>query len=626
MSRKLCLAAIAGIVSGSLGGIDDIRAQSQQHETGETLPPITVTATRNRTPTRTRDGGSASIVPAQTAPAATSGELPQPGRGEVSAAVSALPAATTTITQRTLRELSVASYGDIFRPLPGFTVSNYGQGAIGYGIALRGFTEAEHGRDVAVSIDGMPVNEVSSLHTPNYFDLNQLIPETVKSIEVVRGPFSVEQGDSNIGGAVRITTKRSDPYASATGEGGTYGTGRALLTYGREGGAVTPYLALEGYRSDGYRDNSFTERFNSFNKVTMPAGEGLLSLRVQAYGTTSGAPGFINRDAVLSGALSPKTAVNGSDGTDRKMQNIVANYTSGMPDQEFSGTLYVNHFDHSRYADFGGGQRVQTDKRTYTGGTLRKVWTTESFGAPVQVLLGGDWRTDFIDTYEGPTVNRMLTAKTIDVGVNQTNLAGFGQVQVKPADWLKLTAGLRYDHFFYDVDDLLTQNRFRTQTNVWSPKFGASLTPLPWLDIYANYGEGFRSPDAALELLTNPGLRPVKIKSEEIGSQFRFGHLQLQASLWRTDIANEVYQPAAGLPVQNLGRSRRQGIELEGRYALVKDPENDVSLFANYVNTSARLRNGGPSLYVPNVPQDLLNLGVEFNVATGNSLCDLRRP
>jgi outer membrane receptor for ferrienterochelin and colicin len=31
---------------------------------------------------------------------------------------------------------------------------------------------------------------VSSIHTPNYADLNILIPETVERLEVVRGPFS----------------------------------------------------------------------------------------------------------------------------------------------------------------------------------------------------------------------------------------------------------------------------------------------------------------------------------------------------------------------------------------------------------------------------------------------------
>jgi outer membrane receptor protein involved in Fe transport len=551
-------------------------------------------------------------LPADAAPAA-------PGRNQLSTAASALPAATTTINAANVAATPITSYGDVFRPLPGFYVSNYTQGAIGYGIALRGFTEAEHGRDVAVFIDGMPLNEVGSLHTPNYVDLNPLIPETVRSIEVIRGPFSVEYGDSNLGGSVNIVTKRSEPFASIGVEGGSFGTLRSVGTYSQTGGWMEPYVVLEGYRTDGYRDNSFIDRLNSFNKFTMPVADGLLSVRMQAYETRSGAASYINRDAVLTGALSPKFAVNPTDGTDRSMQNIVANYASGERDQELTGTFYVNRFDHDRYADFGGGQRVQHDDRVYLGGTIRKVWTGAIHDAvPVQLLVGGNWRTDFIDTFQASTVNRQIVAKTLDVGVDQTNLAGFAQLQVKPVQWLKLTGGARYDHFFFDIDDKLALNQITSDSGVWSPKGGVSITPLSWLEFFGNYGEGFRSPNAPLELLSNPSLTPFKLKSKEVGAALRFERWMVQASVWSTDIANEIFQAAPLLPLQNLGQSKREGYDLETRYWFLRDRQNDLNLFANFTQMRAELIGRGDSRFVPNVPQWLLNVGTEFSVATRN--------
>lgn len=77
-----------------------------------------------------------------------------PGRGALSPVVSALPANTTTLDGQTIRRLPIFSYGDIFRPLGGFDVSNYGQGGVGYGIALRGFSDGDHGKDIAYFIDG----------------------------------------------------------------------------------------------------------------------------------------------------------------------------------------------------------------------------------------------------------------------------------------------------------------------------------------------------------------------------------------------------------------------------------------------------------------------------------------
>ncbi|MBV9061430.1 MAG: Plug domain-containing protein, partial [Alphaproteobacteria bacterium] len=190
------------------------QGEAQSSGSGVSIPAVTVTApdtarkkqaqrsapdqSRRRAATnRPRQPGSA---PAPGGAPGGAGLAPTgaPGRGELSSAVTALPAAVTVIDAPAISRLPVTTYGDLFRSLPGFNVSNFGQGAIGYGLSLRGYTEAEHGRDIAYYIDGVPVNEISSLHTPNYADLNILLPETVKSIEIVRGPFSVEYGDSNL--------------------------------------------------------------------------------------------------------------------------------------------------------------------------------------------------------------------------------------------------------------------------------------------------------------------------------------------------------------------------------------------------------------------------------------------
>ncbi|RZS50782.1 outer membrane receptor protein involved in Fe transport [Variibacter gotjawalensis] len=554
---------------------------------------------------------------------AISREAAEPSRNAISSSVSALPAATTIVQAPQIARAPIASYGDIFQPLPGFSISNYNQGAIGMGIAMRGFTEGEHGRDIAFFIDGMPINEVSAIHTPNYVDLNVLIPETVARVEVIRGPFSVEAGDSNLGGTVNITTKRSEPVATANLSGGSFGTVRGLATYSSVGGTVEPYIAAEGYTTQGYRDNSFIDRYNSFNKFTIPFADGsVLSMRGQFYGTTYGAASYISRDAVKSGALSDKAAVNGTDGGSKYQQNLVANYQSGAPDQELNSTLYFNHDVFDRYADFGGGQRIQHDERETVGGRVRKLWTGQiADGIPAQLLIGGNWRSDFITTWQGPTTARVETGpRVIDAGVDQHNVAGFAQLQVKPTPWLKLTGGARYDRFFYDINNRIDPaNSPDVSTGVFSPKAGLAITPTHWLEFFTNYGEGFRSPNAALELLSNPTLRPQKIKSVEGGVALRFDRFNFLAGIWSSDIANEAYQAAPGLPLQNLGRSKREGFDLEARYAILKSTDGQLSLFANFTQTRARLENGVPSsLYVPNVPTSVLNVGVDADMATRN--------
>lgn len=627
--------ALAGMTLSGFATGDSVNAQTGPGSTVPgALPPVTVIAAEP-TPKRARQSrpsqgrtatpGAQRTRPAQPAssPGLWNANGATAGRGDVSSSVTALPAGVTVVDAPAISRLAVSTYGDLFRSLPGFNVANYGQGAVGYGLSLRGYTDAEHGRDIAYVIDGVPLNEVSSLHTPNYADLNVLLPETVKSIEIVRGPFSVEYGDSNMGGSVNITTKQAEPFASIGVSGGTQGTGRGVATYSTTQGAWLPYLALEGYHTDGYRDNSFVNRYNSFNKVTTTLPDGAtISFRAQAYGTEYGAPGYASRDAIAAGTISERSATNRTDGGNKQLENFVTNYASGAQDQELKGTLFVSHQFSNRFADFGGGQRVQHDDRTMVGGRLSKVWTGAiGDDIPVQVLLGGNWRTDVIEAFQAPTTARaVIGPAVVNVGLTQTNVAGFGQVQVKPLSWLKFTAGGRYDQFYYDIDDRITPGGTPNISNgIASPKLGVAITPVKWLELFANYGQGFRSIDVPAELIGNPGIQPFRIVSREGGVQFTFDRVRFLASYWTTDSANEAFQAAPGLPVTFLGKAQRDGYDIDARVFVVADPVSTLSLFANYGGVRARLVDAAPSYFVPNVPNYVANVGIDFNVATGNA-------
>lgn len=564
----------------------------------------------------TAQGGSANSVAAVAGPAANL-------KTQISPSVLALPGNSTVIDAAEIARLPVQSYGDLFRPVAGFDVSNYGQGGVGYGIALRGFSDAEHGRDVAVFIDGVPINEVSSIHTPNYVDLNPLIPETIRSISIVRGPFSVEAGDANLGGSIFIETKRAEPFSTVGASGGSFGTWRGLATFSQIGPGIQPFLAYEGYGTGGYRENGDLGRYNAFNKVTIPLDLGSsLSLLVQMYGTGFGQPGYLERDRVRAGLVSPRAATNITDGGGKTLQTFVANYVNGLPDDELSTLLYASHDVFSRFSDFGAGQRGQVEERETVGGRIRKVWTTSLFDVlPTQVLVGGDWRSDALDVNTGPSVARTFTARTLDLDLSQHNLAAYAQVQVKPAPWLKLTGGARFDQFFYDVRNNLDPALSpKVSPNVVSPKGGAALTPFDWLELFANYGQGFRSPSASSELTNNPRLTPLTIESTEGGGRLVFDRFSLLGTVFFTDIANEVFQPAPGLPVQNLGKSRRDGFEIEAKVLAYREGLDRVALFANYSGVSARLLNGAPSIFIPNVPAYLATVGAEFDVAAPAAL------
>ena len=414
-------------------------------------------------------------------------------RTDVTADPAALPASTTILDARTLQRTPIVnSYVDLFRPLPGFNVNNFGQGGIGNGISIRGFTDLEHGRDVSYFIDGIPINEVSSINTPNYADLNILIPETVERLEVVRGPFSALYGDSNLGGSVNIVTKRFDSTGEIKASGGSFTTSRGIVTYSRprsEEGKISPFLAFEGYNTDGYRDNQGYKRYNVFGKATIPTKEGDLSIRTQFYGGQWGAPGYLNRDLVQSGSLNPQAAVNSSDGGNKELQNVTVNYLRGDLDQALTVTGFVTHNLFNRFADFGGGQRLQREDRTTMGFTLRKTWTGRLFDIlPSQLMIGTNFRNDSVGVTQSHTINQSPSGSPVRrLSFTEQGSGQYVQAQVQPLSWLKVTGGGRYDHFWYDINDhLATSSVPKTDTGVFSPKAGVAVTPASWVEVFAN--------------------------------------------------------------------------------------------------------------------------------------------
>ena len=91
--------------------------------------------------------------------------------GEVN--VSPRSAATTTTTISGLDRLTrpVNSSQDLLQLVPGLFIAQHAGGGKAEQIFFRGF-DIDHGTDLQVSVDGMPVNMVSHAHGQGYADLN----------------------------------------------------------------------------------------------------------------------------------------------------------------------------------------------------------------------------------------------------------------------------------------------------------------------------------------------------------------------------------------------------------------------------------------------------------------------
>ena len=75
---------------------------------------------------------------------------------------------------------------------------------------LRGF-DLDHGTDINISVDGMPVNMVSHAHGQGYADLHFLQPELIESVDFDKWLYSMSKGDMATAGYVSFKTRDRMP-------------------------------------------------------------------------------------------------------------------------------------------------------------------------------------------------------------------------------------------------------------------------------------------------------------------------------------------------------------------------------------------------------------------------------
>jgi CarboxypepD_reg-like domain/TonB-dependent Receptor Plug Domain len=83
---------------------------------------------------------------------------------------------------------------DVLRIVPGLFIAQHAGGGKAEQIFLRGY-DIDHGTDINITVDGMPVNMVSHAHGQGYADLHFLIPETVEKVNFDKGPYFSNKGN-----------------------------------------------------------------------------------------------------------------------------------------------------------------------------------------------------------------------------------------------------------------------------------------------------------------------------------------------------------------------------------------------------------------------------------------------
>ena len=213
-------------------------------------------------------------------------------------------ASSETIRARDFELRPHSTTQEILNNLPGLVAGQHAGGGKAMQYFLRGF-DNDHGTDIALFVDGVPVNMVSHAHGQGYADLNFLIPETVERVELFKGPYFVQWGDLADSGAVNFITKENTVENSLEALGGFFNTMRYTGIVSPRLGPFQTLLASEVYFSDGpFKNPENYSRYNFFGKFTLdPTPESKLSFWFSAHDGDWDASGQIPLREVSAGRL-----------------------------------------------------------------------------------------------------------------------------------------------------------------------------------------------------------------------------------------------------------------------------------------------------------------------------------
>jgi iron complex outermembrane receptor protein len=497
------------------------------------------------------------------------------------------PSSAVKVTPAVIEQVPATNTYDLLRQSAGLEVHEQGQGpGFASDASIRGFS-SDHSTDIALWVDGVPINEPVNGHAEGYSDWNLLMPEAVSSIDVLKGPTSALFGNFAMAGVVNVRTLERLQGTNLTASGGTYGQFEGALLTGLDRPATGAVLGLRGVHDAGWRPNSAYDLGQGHARwVHTLSSLTTLDAGVELYLTRWDSPGFLSDSQFQARQYDAVT--NRSDGGfKRRAQERVSLKVFAGPALLWRSTVYSTQGRWQLYltippepgaSEGTGSQTEEEDTRYGFGATSALTWALPRG----DVTVGVEGRWDHADYQDWLTTDRRRDSAQTLVGARQASGAVFLQTSLDLTRHIRATVGGRYE-----AQDTRSapqgESALSAGKGIFAPKFGL-LFHIPSLGaLYANVSRGYRQTDGVIE---DPTLPFITEWAYEAGAKLDVRDLSAGIAVFRVDVSNEQTFNPVTLTSTSGGASRRQGVELE----LTARPSPWLALSADWTFNDARYR------------------------------------
>ncbi len=573
---------------------------------------------------------------------------------------------------RIRRELLDASphqqTSEMLSAAPGFFVDHEDGEGLGNDVYLRGF-DLEHGSGIEMRVGNVPINSPVHVQGQGYADANFIIPEVVRSIRVLEGPYDPRQGDTAIVGSayfdLGVTERTNELKASY----GAFNQARLVGVAAPKGLDDQTFAAFALRKTDGFGSQRASQSGTLNAQYGLDLGaDSHLRLLATAYGARAKLPGVLREadvDAGRIGFYDRYPYFTDSQGVQTSRVIVSADFDTVTPGgahfelapwamwtnflarENFTGNILSSALD-PELAGGAGDVWETTDRETAAGVVSRlhasprhlTSFLEASVEPGVSVRVGHTDQTKSLVT-PGSLV---VWDRRLDAGLDTLDAAAYLDLSLRFWQHARVSGGLRADLLGVSINDRLGYDvppaqaaagalpgANRTAQGIAvSPRVTAEYDFLPVLTAVASYGEGFRSLEATANVATSAGIsgagpsiqegaKPYsKVRSYELGFRARTRRERYTAtcSVFETRVANELVFEATSGGFSTEGASVRRG--LVGSAVAKPFPWVLASLAGSVSTATFTTLAPGISHYVPNIPPLLVraDIGLHGSLAT----------
>jgi outer membrane receptor protein involved in Fe transport len=544
---------------------------------------------------------------------------------------------TKTIDQQLIGKIDIKlrainNSQEYLRMVPGLFIGQHAGGGKAEQIFLRGF-DIDHGTDIQINTDGMPVNMVSHAHGQGYSDMHFIIPELVREINFKKGVYQASKGNFATAGFVELNTKTSIDKSEIKLETGQFDSYRALGIFnllGEKGKAKnkSAYLAGEYNFTNGYFDNP--QAFNRINLVgkyhSHISKNTVLTASITNFYSKWSASGQIPDRAVENGAIGFYGAIDPNEGGETGRKNINIQTASNTKNNKLvKNQIYFSNYNFELFSNFtfflrdsiNGDQIKQKENRNIIGYNGSISGSNLIGNKNINSTIGINIRNDVSNNTElAYTKNKNETIETVKIGnINEMNASIYLDENIQFTEKLLINLGLRFDYFHHQYFDKLLNNNQIAKNSILSPKLNINYNFNNRTQLYLNTGKGFHSNDTRVVVAQN-GIKTLPAAyGADLGLFFKpFGRLLINPALWYLWLDQEfVYVGDEGV-VEPSGQSRRYGFDLSARYQIT----NNLYFDLDYNTTKPRAVGAKEgSNYLPLAPINTSTFGFTYQSKYG---------